>query len=305
LQRVLTTVTLLGLLVATAAAFVITEHLKLTKLPLAGAKVSKVLSPACHCATGKATVQIRLRHRDRVTVTIVNSRGVKVATIASNEVVQPKLARVFTWYGRTAGGGIAPDGVYNPWVALANARHTYRLPNKIVLDTKAPKVISASAEKPIFFARPGRSIVIRYSFSEPAHAVVYVGGRRVVVGRATRQQDRVKWTGALPAGAYTISVGARDVAGNETPAAERKRFRVVIHDIGVAPQRLVVRAGKQFTVAVRTATAQRYTWRLVGRHGSHGVKLLHLRAPTTPGVYHLVVAAQGDTATVTVRVRAK
>jgi len=43
LQRVLTTVTLLGLLVATAAAFVITEHLKLTKSAHFGPVVPKVL----------------------------------------------------------------------------------------------------------------------------------------------------------------------------------------------------------------------------------------------------------------------
>jgi len=42
LQRVLTTVTLLGLLVATAAAFAITEHLKLIKSPVYGTLVSKV-----------------------------------------------------------------------------------------------------------------------------------------------------------------------------------------------------------------------------------------------------------------------
>jgi hypothetical protein len=305
LQRVLTTVTLLGLLVATAAAFVITEHLKLKKLPLAGTQVSKVLSPTCHCATGKATVQIRLRERDHVTVTIVNSGGDKVATIAAHVLVQRKQPRAFTWYGRTAGGAVAPDGAYHPWVALANARHTYKLLNTIVVDTKPPRVLSARAGKPVFFARPGRTIAIRYSFSEPAHAVVYLGHRRVVVGRPTRPEGRVKWAATVPAGTYTLSVAARDVAGNETPAAQRKRFRVVVHEIEVTPKRLEVRAGKRFTVAVRTATAQRYTWRLARQHGSRNAKLLHLRAPTTPGLYHLVVMAQRDTASVAVRVRAK
>jgi len=48
LQRVLTTVTLLGLLVATAAAFAITEHLKLVKSDVAGVEIPlKVFSPIC------------------------------------------------------------------------------------------------------------------------------------------------------------------------------------------------------------------------------------------------------------------
>jgi hypothetical protein len=81
LQRVLTTVTLLGLLVATAAAFAITEHLKLIKSPVYGTLVSKVFSPTCHCSTDTAAVRFRLRRPDRVTVTIVDSRQHQVATV--------------------------------------------------------------------------------------------------------------------------------------------------------------------------------------------------------------------------------
>ena len=70
MQRVLTTVTLLGLLVATAAAFAITEHLKLIRSPVFGTLVTKVFSPVCNCSTDTAAIRIRLRHPDRVTVTV-------------------------------------------------------------------------------------------------------------------------------------------------------------------------------------------------------------------------------------------
>jgi hypothetical protein len=304
LQRVLTTVTLLGLLVATTAAFAITEHLKLIKSPIAGTTVSKVFSPSCHCATAKADIGIRLRHRDHLTVTIVDSRGDTVATLASNELVEPKLRKEFLWDGRTDAGAVAPDGTYRPEVKLAHARHTYLLPNEILLDTQTPKVLTASRGKPVLLAGPGRSIAIHYSFDEPAHAVLYLGHRRLVVGRPTRSAGKVKWAGAVPEGTYVLSVAARDVAGNETPAAGRKRVTVVVRYIVASPRLFSVRAGALLTVHVQTASA-RYTWRLAGRHGAKRGRVLRVHAPTKPGTYRLTLAEHGHSTTALVRVRAR
>jgi hypothetical protein len=309
LQRVLTTVTLLGLLVATAAAFAITEHLKLIKSPVFGTLVSKVLSPTCDCATDKATIRIRLRHQDRVTVTIVDAADHRVATVAKGVSMVARSPKSFVWDGQTTAGVVAPDGVYHPWVHLANARRTFRFTNRIVVDTKAPQVLSAGRGKRVLFAGPGRSIAVHYTFGGPANPVVYIGSRQIIRGRATRQHDKVKWAGTLdgrplPAGTYVLSIGARDDAGNETPAAERKKVKVVLRYIEVTPQRVVARAGKRFRVTVETA-ATRYTWRLGRRHGSRRGRVLHLPAPTTPGTYRLVVAEHGNKDTTLVRVRAK
>ena len=309
MQRVLTSVTLLGLLVATAAAFAITEHLKEIKSPLSGVKVSKVLSPVCHCPTAEATVSIKLRHTDHVTVTIVDSAYDKVATLASGVRVPPHQVQPFVWNGRTAAGAVAPDGVYHTEVHLAHARHTYKFTNKIVMDTKAPEVLAPpSVEKPVLLAGPGRSIAIHYDFSEPAHALVYLGGRRIIVGRSTKSH-RVKWAGTrgglpLRAGTYVLSVGARDPAGNETPASERKRVKVVVRYVELSPGRVTVRSGRSFKVHVTTAE-KRYTWRLGQRHGSRRGSSLRLRAPTTPGTYRLLVRADGHAQTAVVRVTGK
>ena len=110
----LTTVTLLGLLVATAAAFAITEHLKLEKSPVAIGKISSVLSPVCDCPTAKATVRFKLRRTGRVTVVIVDADGHKVATIAPNVLARAHSPQHPEWDGRTEAGGPAPDGVYYP-----------------------------------------------------------------------------------------------------------------------------------------------------------------------------------------------
>ena len=154
-----------------------------------------MLAPGCHCATSKAIVRIRLRHTGHVTVTIVDSAGHTVATIASNVLVHARSPQHWPWDGRTDAGGRAPDGVYHPWVHVPH--QTFRLANNILLDTKAPKVVSASVARPLLFAAPGRTVAIRYTFGEPAHAVVYLGRRRIIFGRRTRQHDKVKWTGAL------------------------------------------------------------------------------------------------------------
>jgi hypothetical protein len=312
LQRVLSTVTLLGLLVATAAAFAITEHLKLIKSDVLGIRIlprSKVFSPACHCATNEATVGVTLRHTGHVSVTIVDSAGHHVATLASGVLMPARQPKEFPWDGRTDAGGLAPDGVYHPWIELP--RRTLRLADNINLDTQPPKVLSAAARKtrPVLFAGPGRTVAIHYTFNGKAHAVLYVGRRQVTVGRTIQQSDKIKWAGTrggrpLPAGRYVLSVGAQDIAGNETPAAQRRHVTVILRYVQLTPGRVTVRSGRRVTVHVETAS-QRYTWRLGRRHGTHRGKTLHVRAPTTPGTYRLVVAENGHTTTAAVRVRAK
>ena len=305
----LTTVTLLGLLVATAAAFAITEHLKLIKSPVYGTLVAKQISPVCDCRESTAAIRIRIRHHDRVTLKILDSHGRTVSTIVSDAPEPARRHLRFDWDGHTETGVQAPDGVYNAEVHLANARRTILLPNRIVLDTTTPEVASAEAAKPILFAGHGRSVAIHYSFSEPANAVVYLRHRQIIRGRPTRQHYRIKWAGTfegrpLPAGRYVLSVGARDAAGNQTQPGRRKSVTVVVRYIDLTPRLLSVRRGARFTVRLRTA-APRYTWRLGRRHGARRGRHLQLRAPTTPGTYHLVVGEHGHTATAVVRVRAK
>ena len=319
MQRVLTTVTLLGLLVATSAAFAITEHLKLEKSPFYGVKIYSgrpgahaVFSPVCGpgCATRAAKVRLTLRHTGRVTVTIVDSDGHQVANIAPDVLMQAKVSQTFPWKGRTSTGVLAPDGVYYPWVQPGR-RRTFKFINKITVDTVPPEVLSAAGvkRKPVLFAGPGRSVAIRYGFSERAHPVLYLNGRRLVVGRQTRPAGKVKWAGKLDqrqlrAGTYVLSIGAVDPAGNETPAGERKDVTVVLRYVDLTPKLSTVKAGRPFKVHVQTA-ARRYTWRLGHRHGGRRGRTLRLRAPTTPGTYRLVVAVNGHTTTAVVKVRAK
>jgi hypothetical protein len=307
LQRVLSTVSLLGLLVATAAAFAITEHLKLEKSPISVTGISGLFSPVCDCLTKSASVGIKLRHTGHVTVTIADADGNQVATIAPDVLMQAHQERAFPWDGRTDAGALVPDGVYYPWVKLQ--RRTFRFINKITVDTVPPKVTSAVRVKrtPTFFAGRGRSVAIRYTFSEKAHAVVYFRDRQIILGHKTATTFKIKWSGrvdqrSLPAGRYVLSVGAVDLAGNETPVRERKDVTVVLRYAQITPGRKTVTAGRRFKVHVETA-ARRYTWRLGHRHGGRRGQTLLLRAPTKPGTYRLVVTAEGHATTAVVRVR--
>jgi FlgD Ig-like domain len=319
LQRVLTTVTLLGLLVATSAAFAITEHLKLKKSPLFAIQVSAgeaptvhrgqpvVISPVCECATSVARIGFQLRHPDHVTVTIVDSNGHTVATRIDDKLLAGNLAQHVTWDGRTDSGVKVPDGVYYPSIYLGNERHGFQLANKITVDTKPPMNVSQpTVLKPVLLAGPGRSVAIKYDFDEKGHALVYLGNRLIIVGHKSAQQAKIKWNGRLdhrplPPGRYVLSIGARDLAGNETPAAGRKEVTVVLSYIEVTPRLISIRSGRPFDVHVETAS-RHYTWRLGQRHGERRRKTLRLRAPSTPGTYRLVVAQNGHTATTVVRV---
>lgn len=295
MQRVLSTVVLVGLLLATAAAFAITEHLKLIRSPIYATRVTKAFSPVCHCATAKAEISFKLRHADAVTVTLVTTGGPAVATLPT--VSEQKGRATFHWNGRTDAGTVAPDAEYQPQVHLANARRTILMPNKIAVDTTTPQVVAASDGAGILTTGGHHTIVIHYDFNEPAHAYVFVGGRRVIVGHPSRPRGQVKWDGTrggktLPPGRYVLEIGAVDDAGNETPPADRKHVVVRIRSIALGETLIHVPAGARFTVDVHTGAAT-YSWRLAGRLGTGHKELLHLRAPSSAGRYRLVVSEDG------------
>jgi hypothetical protein len=318
LQRVLTTVTLLGLLVATAAAFAITEHLKLIKSPIYGVVISAghstgrrplpaIFSPICNCKTNVARIRLRLRHSERVTVTIVDKDDHTVAIVADNRLLGAHVPQHFVWDGRNDAGALVPDGVYRPWVQVGD--HKFRFANKITLDTVHPEVLSATRLKPVLLAGPGRTVAIHFVLSEEAHPLLYLGNRPISLGRHKRPSGKIKWSGRLDhkplrAGRYVLSVGAVDAAGNETPASGRMRVTVDVRYVELTPNRITVRSGRPFKVHVTTA-ARRYTWRLGHRHGERRGRVLRLRAPSTPGTYRLVVAENGQATTAVVKVGAK
>jgi hypothetical protein len=202
---------LVAVLGGTAAAFAVTEGLKLQKSPILSTQVEpKAISPVCVCPTQWARIGFRLRHTDHLTVTIEDSGGRTVRTLFSERRVRAGFHSFF-WNGRLADGKVAPDGAYRPTLELDDADRSITLPNRIAVDTTKPHVLSVGVD----FEK--RRVVVRYRASEPAHGILYVGGKRVVVTyrsplRGSIEISRLALAEREASGHLAIAV--RDRAGN-------------------------------------------------------------------------------------------
>ena len=67
-------VIVVALLGATAAAFAVTERLKLERSPITGTRVDRVFSPVCECARDDAQISFVMRRPDSVSLQILDSR---------------------------------------------------------------------------------------------------------------------------------------------------------------------------------------------------------------------------------------
>jgi FlgD Ig-like domain len=297
LPRVLSTLLVLGLLVGTSAAFAVTERLKLVPSPIVAPKVTEAFSPVCDCATDVAHVRFRLRDPDRLTVTIVDADGEAVGTVADGQE-HPAGPVEFTWDGSGAA-----EGEYRAKVHLARARRTIVIPNTMRLDT-TPPVVEVEAIRPRVFSPDGDgradAVHALYSVSERASVLLLVDGKRALES-PPRMKGKLDWYGRdRREGTYEVTLGARDLAGNE--ARQTPSSPVRLRFVDVSPSRVIVPAGVRFGVRVAT-DVRRYRWQLGGRRGSSSARVLVLRAPLLPGRYTLAVVYDGHSSAIPVFVR--
>jgi len=295
--------------VATAAAFAITERLKLVKSPIYGTLISPVFSPACGCVDRRATISLKFRHSGRVTLSVLDGELDAVRTLTFGRHV-PRGRSVFYWDGRTDIGTHARDGDYRVQVHLEDQHRTILLPNRLLLDTKPPDVLDARPNRMQLSPdgdRLGDTVTIRYVFDKPAHVLVYFRGRRIIRGRSHQLRGGVVWTGlingrVLKPGVVTLTVGAVDLAGNRTPVEQRARVAIEIRYITLANHNFTVKAGRLFEIGVST-DARKYRWRFGTRSGVASGPVLRLRAPRVAGTYRLALFLHGhsDAATVVVK----
>jgi hypothetical protein len=298
MSRTLTTLLVLALLGGTAAAFAVTERLKLVPSPIIAPEVTEAFAPGCDCPTRAATVRFRLREDDRLTVSIVDEETKTVETLVQRERHGAGPVS-FTWDGKGA-----EEGVYRARVQLLDARRTIVIPNAMRVDTTAPTLTVESIE-PTTFSPDGDGradfVRTRFAVSERSHVSVLVDGEPAV-RTPPRVQGKVEWYGkGEPVGLHELAVVADDLAGNRsqpTLAVVRLRF------VALAPRRVVVPAGVRFGVRVST-DALAYRWRLGARRGSSGRELLVLRAPQRAGRFTLTVSHRGHDDAIPVFVRAR
>ena len=152
-SRVAPALLVAALLAATSAAFVVTEKLKLTRSPIIGPTVAKVFSPTCDCGTASADIRFRLRTPDRVSVEIIDSGGDVVRELARDRP-QSRRFVTYVWDGRDDAGRVVDEGTYRPRIHLDRQRRTIVMPNRIRVDTTAPRVVSFTA-RPLVISPDG------------------------------------------------------------------------------------------------------------------------------------------------------
>lgn len=298
MRRIASITLVVGLLSATAAAFAVTERLKLVRSPIFATRIEhKLFSPVCDCPSATATVHFRLREADRLTIVIENADRRVVRTLVDEE---PRAAGDVSvaWNGRDDAGAVVPEGQYRPRVHLDEARRTILLPNPITVDTTAPKVLRF-AVRPAGFSpdRDGRNdkVSALYEFDEAAHALLFVRGHREVRSRFQPLQGKLDWFGVVDgrtmrAGPVQLALAAEDRAGNVSARTPAKVVRIRYVTLGRRSIR--VPAGLRFGIRVRS-DARRVSWRFAGGRGRAEPGLLLLRAPQAPGGYTLFVDANG------------
>jgi hypothetical protein len=307
--RIASALLVAGLLVATVAAFAVTERLKLVRSPILQTRLDRGLfSPVCECETDGVQIGFRLRRADRITFTVVDPAGDLVRTLIRDRRMAAGPGTV-RWDGRDDRGAVVPEGTYKPRVHFARQRRTIELPNPMRVDTTPPEVARLAVE-PQAFSPDGDGrrdkVAVRYVLSEKSNVSLLVDGEQRVTVRGRRVQGKLEWHGreqglrGAPPGRYELSLVATDQAGNDSRPGGP--IAVTVRYIELSRKTIRVRAGARFSVRVRT-DARFYSWRLGRRAGGRSTSVhLVVRAPNRPGRYALVVEANGRKARSTVLV---
>jgi flagellar hook assembly protein FlgD len=314
LRSTAVTLLVLGLLAGTAAAFTVTEHLKLERSPIARPHFTKLFSPTCSCEHQTAHLVFRLRKADRIDAVVVDSEARPVRTLVTGDSHRPGPVRLL-WDGRDDGGNVVPDGVYRLRVRLAKERRTILMPTPIFVDTTRPKVRLADAAPTVFSPDgDGRkdTVALTYTVSEGGRPFIIENGTVAGEGGFShRGRAVVEWDGTLrgqplPAGPYELRIRFRDRAGNFS--AQSKPVEVEIAYIHVSPALVLARRGGNLRFhAVSDAVG--LSWRLLKRGrtvlagtAQPGVVEAALPRRLRPGRYQLRVSANGHSDTVLVRI---
>jgi len=306
LSRLLPALVVVFLLGGTAAAFAVTQGLKLEKSPVLSPRITKTFSPVCDCDRKAALISFRLRKGDRVTLEVVDGGGAVVRTLFKRRRFRAGKLEA-RWDGRGNDGQIVPDGDYKPRVRLASAHKTITFPNEMRVDTVKPQIERLSVSRRVFSPDgDGRAegVSVSYRLDERARIRLLVNGKLRVRKLGQAETGAVQWYGKFrgrPArpGTYELALVAVDDAGNRSEPVSAGPVRVRYIELGLDVIR--VRAGTRFGVRVRT-DARTYGWLFDRGRRNATARYLVLRAPQEPGSYRLYVGAngRGDSARVVV-----
>jgi hypothetical protein len=233
-----------ALVLATIAAFFVTQHLKVTTPLLAGfpaphpAAINPISGGVCKGPDGELVdhrvmkVSFYLLHRsDDVDVYIIDRDGSIVRTLATDRHlgIKNREQGTFFWHGREDDGSLAPDGTYYIRVALVHQGRTVEISNSAGADpvtvlTQPPRpVVTSVTPQLIPQASPAVTIRFRGSGGHGGNVLIYrtdlPGGPRLVKTFSTPRRARTLWDGtirgrAAPQGVYLVGFQSTDAACN-------------------------------------------------------------------------------------------
>ncbi len=291
------------LLVATAAAFVYAETLKLTPSPILGTHVTKVFSPAL----GSAEISFRLRKTGTVQVSIVDAGGDVVRTVADRPYEKGRVT--VAWDGRDDAGNVVPEGL------LQAARPPERGPAYDRAAEPDPRgrdradgrelrrSAPSSSRRTATGGRTGSSS--RYTLDEPRAGMLLVNGETARARRGSpAHEDELDWYGIAGRRALRTRCLRAPARARADPRRERRPRHAApslcasatsscrTAPFGPSP-------AARFRVRVDT-DARAIRWRFAGAPESSELGLLALRAPAAPGEYTLYASVGSHAARTTV-----
>jgi hypothetical protein len=285
------------LLGGTAAAFAVTQGLKLERSPVLSPRITKTFSPVCDCDREDALVDFKLRKSDNVTLEVVDGGGDVVRTLFRDRRF-PAGRLDAGWDGRDDAGRVVPDGDYRPRVRLADAHRTIVFPNEMKVDTVKPRIEHFAVSRRVFSPDgDGRAdgVSVAYELSERGRVRLFVNGKLRARKRGQAPTGAVQWYGRFRGHPvrprlYRLELLAVDEAGNRSKRVFAGPVRVRYVELGLDTIR--ARAGTRFGVRVHT-DARSYTWLFARGRGRSSARYLVLRAPRKAGGYRLFVGARG------------
>ena len=317
------------LVAATFAAFFVAQRLKSAPQVASITKMTRHFSPNGDGRRDVATMRVRVRKDDDVTVAIVDDAGNPVKRIANAVRAIAQSSISVSWDGLTDAGGRAPEGRYRVRVSLRRGGRAVTIGPRLFLDTTAPRptVFAGGADGshwitgPVAGPVPFRVRVVSRRFPTRVRVLRTDAGKpeQVSMLELPPGEREGEWDGKAgakpaPPGTYQIVAAVRDAAGNVgrsappglRPAAVRGLPGVSVRGLLARPPADPVRAGEMVPFAV-DSRGRPYRWRIFrvgeskpaskGRKASGGE--LKLRAPRGPtGLYVLNVRTAKRSATV-------
>lgn len=134
MRRIAVTLFVVALLGGTAAAFAVTQVLKVEGQAISQPRVTKRFAPAARCGPRKATFTFKLHRSNAIDADVVDADGQAVRILATGMTRRRGWIRL-TWDGSRNDGARASDGEYRLRLHLSREDRTITIPKAVLLES--------------------------------------------------------------------------------------------------------------------------------------------------------------------------